>query len=477
MAIKDLRDWIARVEEIGELKAVEKAHWDLELGAIVDLYLEKMGRPALLFDSIGEYPKGYRVLANVLTSIKRIAISLGYPTNIDKLGLIKAWKDYFGKLDVIPPKVVKDGPVKENVLKGDDINLLKFPTPKWHETDGGRFIGTGNIVIQKDPDTGWVNLGAYRVQVHDEKTAGLMITRGRHGDVIMRKYWAMGKPCPIAVSMGQDPLLLMLGGIQIPYGVGEYDVAGGIRKEPVEVIEGEYTGLPIPATGEIVIEGEVPPDESREEGPFGEWQGYYASGLRPMPVIKIKRIYHRNNPILLGVVPRKPPNDNTYYINFLGSAVVWEQMEKAGISGIQCVWNHEAGGARMWITVAIKQMYPGHAKHAGMVAASCGMGGYANRVVVVVDDDIDPFNSDEVIWAICTRVDAREDVDIIRKFWSGPLDPMSYPRENPSFNARIIIDACRPWERRDTFPPVAESSKELRAKTIKEWPHLFEGLL
>lgn len=475
--MKDLREWMAKVESIGELRTVEKAHWDLELGGIVDVYQEKMGRPALLFDRIPGYPAGYRVLANVLTSMRRIALSLGLSPEIDKLGLLKAWKTFYGNLRLIPPKFVKQGPVRENILKGNEINLLKFPTPKWHEADGGRFIGTGNLVIMKDPDTGWVNVGTYRVQLHDEKTAGLMITRGRHGDIILQKYWAMGKPCPVAVSLGQDPLLLMLGGIQIPFGVCEYDVAGGIRNEPVEVMEGDETGLPIPANAEIVIEGEVPSDGFRDEGPFGEWQGYYASGLRPMPVIKIKAIYHRDAPILLGVVPRKPPNDNTYYINFLGSAAIWEQMERAGIPGIQCVWNHEAGGARMWMTVSIKQMYPGHAKHAGMVAASCGMGGYSNRVVVVVDDDIDPFNSDEVIWAISTRVDVREDVDIIRKFYSGPLDPMAYPRESPMFNARMIIDACRPWERRETFPAVAENSKEFRAKIIEKWSHLFDDIL
>src|SRR5690606_12611153 len=137
--------------------------------------------------------------------------------------------------------------------------------PKWHEHDGCRYIGTGCVVIQKDPDSGWVNLGTYRVAVHDETTAGLYISPGKHGRRIMEKYWAKGEACPVAISVGQEPMLFIVSGLEAPEGVSEYDVVGGLRGEPTQVIESEFTGLPIPATAEIVIEGEVPPGETREE--------------------------------------------------------------------------------------------------------------------------------------------------------------------------------------------------------------------
>ena len=141
-----------------------------------------------------------------------------------------------------------------------------------------------------------VNAGTYRVQVHDSKTLGIMISPGKHGRLIREKYWAKGEACPVAVSFGQDPLLLLLGGLEVDYGEDEFAMAGGIRNEPLDVVAAPLTGLPVPATSEIVIEGEIPPDQFHQEGPFGEWTGYYASGERDMPIINVKSINWRNGP-------------------------------------------------------------------------------------------------------------------------------------------------------------------------------------
>ena len=127
----------------------------------------------------------------------------------------------------------------------------------------------------------------------------------------------------------------------------------------------------------------------------------------------------------------------------------------------------------MWLTVAINQMYPGHAKQAGLIASQCHAGAYANKYVVVVDEDIDPANINEVIWAMCTRVDAREDVEILRACWSTALDPTSYPLDERTFNSRMVIDACRPWGRRQDFPKVARSSKELDQRIKAKWAHVL----
>ena len=185
------------------------------------------------------------------------------------------------------------------------------------------------------------------------------------------KYFARGQSCKVAVSFGQDPLLYLAGGIEVPRGVSEYDWVGGLQGAPVPVIIGEYTGLPIPARAEIVVECEAVSGEEMNEGPFGEWTGYYASSMRPEPIMKVKRLYHRNNPIILGAPPTRPPCEFNYMRCFMRSALIWQQMEAAGIPDIQGVWCHEADGARLLTIVSIKQRYPGHAKQAGMVAAYC----------------------------------------------------------------------------------------------------------
>jgi len=171
-----------------------------------------------------------------------------------------------------------------------------------------------------------------------------------------------------------------------------------------------------------------------------------------------------------------PPNDDTFYRGTYRCGAVWNQLEAAGVPEVKGVWSHEAGGSRLWLTVAIKQMYGGHAKQAGLIASQCHAGAYANRWVVVVDDDIDPANMNEVIWAMCTRFDPREGMEVLRGCWSTVLDPMAYSHDDPR-NARVVIDACRPWSRRDTFPIEARSSKELddhvRTKFGKDLPKGF----
>jgi UbiD family decarboxylase len=472
----DLRSWLEQVRQIGELKELSGASTELEIGTIVDILMERSGNPAVLFDAIPGHQPGYRVLGNVLTSPARVAISGGHNPRLSKMELVRAWRDINSAGVQIPYQCIADGPVKECVETGAEVDLSQFPAPRWHEHDGGKFIGTGCLVVQRDPDSGWVNTGAYRVMVQDDKTLGIMITRGRNGDVIMRKCWERGQACPVAISLGQHPLFLMLAGIPLPEGVCEYDFAGGVAGQPVQCVETEVTRLPVPAEAELVVEGEIPPDERRQEGPFGEWTGYYAAPEGPQPVVRVQAVYHRRDPINLGVLPGKPPNDNTYYLNYLQSALVWDQLEKAGIPAVQGVWAHESGGGRMLVTVSIKQQYPGHSKAAGLVATACRSGAYVNHLTVVVDEDIDPTNTDEVIWALCSRVDAREDVEILKRMQASPLDPVSYPADARCFNARMVIDACRPWERLGSFPPVARATPELRAKVKDKFSDLFTDL-
>jgi UbiD family decarboxylase len=474
MANPDLRDWLAQMDAAGELQKVSGANREEEIGGIVDIYQRQTNRPALLFDQIPGYPKNYRVVANLLTGVKRIALTFGMPAGSTEMDLVHFWKKYLEESKAIAPAVLKTGPILENVLSGSEVNLKRIPTPLWHEDDGGPYIGTACMVIMKDPDSGWINYGAYRVQSYDDpRIASVMCSKGKHGDILMRRYHERGERCPIAVVVGMHPLLFTMAGVELPYGKNEYDAVGGMMGKPVEVILGPKTGLPIPANAEIAFEGSIAPDDLIQEGPFGEWTGYFAGGLKQEPVIRIDTMMHRNDPILLGAVPAVPPNDDTFYRGAFRCAAVWRQLEAAGVLGIKGVWAHEAGGSRMWLTVSIKQMFPGHAKQAGLIASQCHAGSYANKYVVVVDDDIDPANMNDVVWAMCTRVDAREDVEILRTSRSGPLDPTSYPEGIFAFNSRMVIDACRPWARREDFPKVSRSSKELDEKIKAKWAHVL----
>ncbi|MEE8438227.1 MAG: UbiD family decarboxylase [Micropepsaceae bacterium] len=460
MGKQDLRTWIAEIEAAGELQHITGANREEEIGGIVDFYQRRTGNPAVLFDDVPGYAKGHRVLANILTAVPRINLTLGMAADSPEMDLVHHWRRYMKDAKSIPPMDVKTGALLENVDEGNSINLFKIPVPKWHELDGGYYIGTGCMVIMQDPDSGWINYGAYRVQAHDAAVASIMCSKGKHGNLIMRKYHERGEPCPLVVVCGMHPALFMIAGLEIPYGKNEYDAAGGLLGEPVEIIKGPKTGLPIPANAEIAIEGLVYPGETIEEGPLGEWTGYYAGGVKQEPKIRVQTMMHRNDPILVGAIPGIPPDDDSYYRGTYRSGAVWNQLEGAGIPEVKGVWAHAAGGSRLWLTVSIKQMYAGHAKQAGLVASQCHAGAYANRFVIVVDDDIDPADMDKVIWAMCTRFDPREDMEVIRGAWSTALDPMSYSETDPR-NARLVIDACRPYSRRDSFPKVVRNSSPL----------------
>jgi UbiD family decarboxylase len=473
---QDLRTWLGQIEAAGELQVIKGANREEEIGGIVDFYQRQAGNQAVLFDDVPGYASGYRVLANILTSVRRINLTLGLPLDASKMALVNYWRKYMKEGKTIPPVTVPTGLLMQNVGRGADVDLLKIPAPKWHEHDGGYYIGTGCMVIMRHPDTGWINYGAYRIQVHDRNVATVMCSKGKHGNLIMRRYQELGQRCPVAVVVGMHPALFMVAGLEIPYGKNEYDAAGGLLGEPVEVIAGPVTGLPIPANAEIAFEGFASLDDLIDEGPLGEWTGYYAGGLKKEPAIRVEGMMHRDDPILLGAMPGIPPDDDSFYRCTYRSGAVWNQLEAAGVPEVKGVWAHEAGGSRLWLTVAIKQMYGGHAKQAGLIASQCHAGAYANRFVVVVDDDIDPADMTRVIWAMCTRFEPREGLEILRGCWSTSLDPMAYGPSDPR-NARVVIDACVPFGRRESFPQVVRTSAELDQRILakfrdvlpKEW--------
>ncbi len=476
----DLRDYIEKVKEVDKYKVIEGADWNLEIGTLTEI-MTGPDSPMLLFDKIKDYQPGYRVASNVIATERRFALTVGLPLELKGTDLVNAWRQKMkATFELVPPVEVETGPVKENVLLSDDIDLFKFPTPKWHELDGGRYIGTGNMVIQRDPDDGWVNLGTYRVQVHDKSTATIYMSPGRHGDIIRRKYWDKGLSCPTAVTCGGDPLLWMFSSTPVTRsGVCEYDYTGWLRGRPTEVIKGPITGLPIPATAEIVLEGElVPPDtDTRKEGPFGEWVGYYASGVKPEPEFKIKAILHRNNPIILGCPPLVPPVDTfAFGKHIIRSAELWNELEKQ-VPGVKGVWTKDGVGPMHMNIVSIEQKYGGHAKQTAMAVAGSYLSGYMNKFVIIVDDDIDPANITEVLWAMCTRCDPGDAIEIIRNCWGSMLNPALSPeqrRQGDLTHSKVIITACKPFHWHSEFPSTIRVRQELVENTKNKWQKILQ---
>ncbi len=478
IAYRGLREWLALVDQAGQLQKVDGASWEEDIGMATEILHHAPGSPAALFDHIPGYPTGNRVLANGLNSKERLAITFGLPSDLSSFELSSRIAAKARNSKYLPFEYVQDGPVLENVHTGDDINIWEFPVPRWHDQDKGRYIGTGGFNITRDPDEGWFNLGTYRVMGDsDGRHAFFYVSPGKHGRIHRDKYFARREPCPVVVVAGADPLLFLAGCTEHPYGLCEYEWAGGMRGEPFQVIKGQFTGLPIPADAEIVLEGFAHYDDLKEEGPFGEWTGYYASSSRLEPRIEIKAVYHRNNPILVGSPPNRPPDEQSFYRSFMRSPLLKEELEKAGVPDVQAVWCHEAGGARMFVAVAIKQRYPGHAAQAGHIAASCHVGAYCGRYVVVVDEDIDVTNLEEVIWAMCTRSDPATSIDIINRAWSTHLDPRISPEDKEKgrlWNSRAIIDATRPYDWRDQFPAVNMPAPELRRQGMEKWGYLLK---
>jgi 4-hydroxy-3-polyprenylbenzoate decarboxylase len=473
----DLRQYIDACKKVTEWREIRGADWNLEIGAIIEAAAERITQPPLLiFDEIKGYPAGFRVLGLSFADYRRVALALGLSPEKSKIELIRLAARKIGSAQPIAPREVACAPVAENIMTGAALDLLKFPVLRSHAGDGGRYLGTGCVVITADPDSRFVNMGTYRMQVHESNLLGLWMSPGQHGRLICAKYWQEGKSCPVVATFGQDPLTFMASNTKIAWGTSELDYVGGLRGRPLEIIKGPVTGLPIPAHAEIAIEGEIPPpsEHARDEGPFGEWPGYYSGGSlgtgEPQPVVRVKAIYHRNQPIIEDEAPLWP---GAYPMDLsLRSGVLWDQLESAGIQDVVGVYDYSR---YLWV-VAIKQRYAGHAKQAGHAALSAAASARDGRYVVVVDEDIDPTNLKEVLWAMITRVDPKTDIEIIEGCWSTPLDPRMPPEQKKNgdhTNNRAIFYAVRPFTWREQFPKVSRASRQLHEEVINKFKDIL----
>jgi len=469
--INDLRDFIAVCERKNTLKRIKtEVDWDLELSHVSKVNEGQGGGQALLFENV----KGYddvAILSSALTTEKRLALALGMPDSYTLCQLAKEWVQLTARAK-IPPVEVSGGPIMENVVEGDAVDLFTLPSPRFAPLDGGRYIGTAVSVATQDPDEGWTNLGTYRMQLVDRNRAAIQIHHGKHGDLMLDRYREMGKPMPAAAVIGEAPLLFLMSSTTAPWGICEYDLAGAIQGEPVEVIRSDMTGLLIPATAEIVLEGEINPDRSTyiQEGPFGEYTGYYSakSGEEYRePVFEVKRVLHRNSPIFWITTTGQPIND----IHMLGalqiSASIWSDLRDMRIPGIESVYSLPEGCGRLTVIVSVKQRYPGHSTQVGHAIAGSTSGHYRLKNIIIVDDDIPADDIQKVLWAISARLEAKRGVHVLQGTRGGPLDPAVYITER-DVGSKLILDATIPfhWDRK---PLLTQMDEETLEKVKRRW--------
>ncbi len=474
MPYNDLREFINRLRSGRELAEISaEVDWRYEIGGIVRKNLDLKG-PALLFKKIKDYH--IPLFTCGVSTYQRLALALGLSAHKTLDEIVSEFRERIKK--PIKTKSVKTGPCKENILKGNEIDLLRFPVPLWQGMDGGRYLGTWHGVITRDPETGWTNAGMYRTMIHDRKTLGILLARDQHIGLHYEKYRRMKRSMPVAIVIGMDPILPLTFLAPLPAEMNEYDFAGGLRSEPVDLVKCETVDLEVPASAEIVIEGEIPPDERRMEGPFGEWMGHYGGKPGPRPVIHVHCTTHRNNPIFRGALEGKPINEDHICTSVALSALAHNFLaEKLGIAGIRGIHFPAAAGGWGMAVVSLNQRYPGHSRTVAHALLGSKIGAFLKNLIIV-DEDIDPFNLDEVWWVMVSRLQASRGITILQRGKGAFMDPSQLP-ELQGFTDTLTIETVKPYEWKprpewgnERFPPNAYPSKEIMEAVERRWNEL-----
>jgi 4-hydroxy-3-polyprenylbenzoate decarboxylase len=525
VAYNDLREWIAGLDRAGELRRI-KVEVDpiLEITEIADR-VSKAGRsgqaalksysepggPALLFENIKGQPAA-KVLINQFGSAKRMKLALGVDSldeiadRIHQFMDVKSPQGLLDKIKMLPmlaemgkffPKTVANGPCKE-VIKKENASLLDFPALQCWPKDAGRFI-TLPCVITRDPKTGKRNMGMYRMQIYDAKTAGMHWQRQKVGaehyresmraaaaggdaagssaavDIMARSsggsVLAEGpKPAgrmDVAVAIGTDPALTFSAIVPAPPDIEEYMIAGFLRQSPVELVKCETVDLEVPANAEIILEGYVKLDELRTEGPFGDHTGFY-SLADEYPVFHLTCITHRKDPIYSTTIVGKPPMEDAW----MGKAVerIFLPLMRVTIPEIVDVNLPVEGVFHNLMLVSIKKSYPGQARKVMNAIWSLGQAMFT-KVVVVVDEDVDVQDIADVTLKALNHIDPERDI----QFMLGPVDSLDHASRLPNFGSKMGIDATRKWPAEGftrPWPDEITMDEKIKALVDKKWREL-----
>ena len=482
MAHEDLREWIGVLENKGELKRVKaEVDWDEEIGAITR-EISSYNGPALLFESIKDYRDSpcRRLFTNGTGTKERVCRLLGLSEETSYRDIVRTLKERFS--NPVKPTKVQHGPVKENVISGDKIDLYQFPVPKWNPFDGGRYIMTSASVVTMDPETQLINVGTYRGMISTKRTISVLLAATQGWGKHFAKYKNRGEEMPVAVVLGWDPTLFMVASTPVNY--PEYEMAGSLRGSPVELVRCETSDLLVPATAEIVIEGRISPDPKtfELEGPYSEYPGYYGGQKTPKHRIWVECITHRNDPILTGCLTGSSPgrtNEGTTWTPATFSAVAWQYLDQAGVPNVLGVWR---GKWPEVIRVQIRKSYRGHAQQVAQALWGSSFANYAAKHLIVVDEDIDIFDWEALEWALAYRVNAAMgDISFFPGTVGSMLDPSVPIEERNSVKyghgkwTRVLIDATINWELEpqeqyggERYPPLGTAISPKMEETLKK---------
>ena len=348
-----------------------------------------------------------------------------------------------------------------------------LPVPQFWPGDGGKYIGTGNITLTQDPDSKRINVGVYRQMLHSRNRVGPYCSPGKHGRLDREAWWAQGKPCEVVAAYGVDPATFIAGSLVFGPHESEFDARWRADEAAGRTdARARSVSLPIPAHAEIVIEGLLHPGEMHEEGPLGEFTGYYGNPRAPQPVIDVKAVHLRSNPIMTAALMASYPSceQGTYYA-IARSARVLDDLDRIGLPGVRGVYTHPAAASGFgMLVISLKQQYAGHVAQALALAAQCPAAAYFTKWIIAVDDDVDPYDLNQVLWALSTRCNPSDDLDILRTTWSTGLDPSQYPPEKRPYGSKVLINACKPHSSMSKFPAATRLRRSTYENLLKRWP-------
>ena len=447
MAYKDLHEFINKLDKVKQLHRISvEVDPYLEITEITDRICKEYG-PAILFENVkgSQYP----LLINAMGSYERMALSLDtsdindIAEDIQDFMDLSQYKTLQGKIKSIPklaplpwifPKKVDKGECQQII---EEANLDKLPILTCWPLDGGPFI-TLPLVITKDPETGQQNMGMYRLQKYDRKTTGMHWHLHKDGKEILEKYKKSGhERMPVSVAIGCDPATVYAATAPLPKIIDEMIFAGFLRKKAVSIVKCITNDIYVPSNAEFILEGYVNLAELKEEGPFGDHTGYYS--LKDMyPVFHLETMTHKKNAVYHTTIVGKPPMEDCY----IGKATerIFLPLIKTQIPEIVDMNFPLEGVFHNCVIVSIKKSFPKHAFK--VMNALWGLGQMMyTKMIIIVDEDINPHNLSTVMWKVFNNIDAGRDLLVSE----GPLDALDHASNTPYYGHRLGIDATKKW--------------------------------
>jgi len=431
--IKDLREYLSVLESLDDVEHIDRRVSAVLEAAAITRWSTEQRRPAPLFDDVEGVEPGFRLLgaAGALSSdprhpLARVALSLGLSHDVTARELVEHLAAAHGKAP-IPPKLISadEAPCKQNILLGEEATLDRFPIPLVHQDDGGRYVNTWGIIVASTPDRRWTNWSISRIMMIDGRHMTGLVLPQQHIGVIWAEREKIGKPMPFAVVQGGDPGVPMIGGMPIPADVDEGSFLGTLYGEPVEVVKCETIDLDVPATAEVVIEGHLSITRDATEGPYAEFHGYALPETSPEPVYTIEAITYRDNPIWPVTSTGRPPDDSQIAPAVGVSAEMVALLRNSGLP-VTTGWLL-VDTACHWMIITVprhwRDVLPGTSTtefvHRIGELMSTNRVGHMCPVTYLLDDDIDPTNTSDVLWALGTRIHP----NLRQEHWPVPILP------------------------------------------------------